>query len=124
MSRKVLYVIGAIAVLTGIFIFVRPHHFYDMVPGLDLMGPFSIHFIRDVGLAYIASGAVMVWGAHHYSRPAAISGALWPFLHALFHVQIWAYRGFPFDEIFFVNLIGVILVAFVGLWAALRLRAA
>jgi len=86
------------------------------------MGPFSIHFIRDVGLTYIASGVVMLWGAHKFNRPVAIAGALWPFLHALFHIQIWIHRGLPFDQIFAVNFFGVIVVGIVGLWAAIKLK--
>lgn len=122
MARILLFILGISAILTGLFVFVLPQVFYDMTPGLDLMGPFSIHFIRDVGLAFMASGGAMLWGASKYNRAVAISGASWPFLHALFHVQIWMHRGFPIDQIFAFNLAFVIAVGFAAMWAAVKLK--
>ncbi len=122
MSRIVLLAVGGASVLTGLFIFFMPRVFYESVPGLDLMGPFSIHFIRDVGLAFLASGGAMLWGGWFRNATAAVCGASWPSLHAVFHLQIWGMRGFPFDHIFFFDFFAVIIPAFAALWAAIRLR--
>lgn len=122
MSRTILLVLGAIAMLTGVYIFFAPHTFYDSIPGLSLMGPFSIHFIRDVALAFLASGGAMVWGAWKRIRGVALAGAAWPFLHALFHIQIWSMRGFPFDNIAGYDFALVIIPAFVAAWAAWQLE--
>ena len=100
MTKYGLILFGAIWVLTGIYIFLLPQVFYDSIPGLDLMGPFSIHFIRDVALIYLAAGGITVHAALKGQRTLAIAGTLWPLLHGLFHIQIWAMRGFPFDHIF------------------------
>lgn len=108
MIRAALLVFGVIWVLTGIYIFFMPQRFYDSIPGLDLMGPFSIHFIRDVALVYLASGGVTIYAALKEQRSLAIAGTLWPLLHGLFHIQIWSMRGFPFDDIFFFDLAAVI----------------
>lgn len=108
MIRKLLIGLGLVWVLTGIDIFVDPMGFYEMVPGLKLMGPFNMHFIRDVGLAFIASGGSLGWGAHTQARALAFAGIAWPFLHALFHIQIWGHRGFPVDGIFAFDLAAVI----------------
>ena len=122
MSRITLLVLGTVSVLTGLFIFFAPRAFYEIIPGLDLMGPFSIHFIRDVGLAFLASGGALFWGGWRRNRSVAICGAAWPALHAAFHLQIWAMRGFPFDHIFLFDLVTVITTAALALWAAIRLQ--
>lgn len=83
--------------LTGLFILSLPETFYALVPGLAAMGPFNSHFVRDVGLAFLASGGSLGWGARTGVAAIAIAGVLWPLLHAIFHVQVWSHRGFPFD---------------------------
>jgi hypothetical protein len=98
-TRILLVIIGALWVVTGIVIFVDPKGFYDTIPGLALMGPFNMHFIRDVGLAFLASGVATSVGAWHRNRGLALAGTAWPLLHALFHIQIWSHRGFPLDRI-------------------------
>jgi hypothetical protein len=114
-------VLGGLWAFTGVYVFAQPQAFYDMVPGLALMGPFSIHFIRDVGLAFLSSGAITILGGYHTRRDLALAGALWPSLHALFHVQIWSHRGFPFDAIFFFDLLAVISPALLAVACAWRL---
>lgn len=121
MSRHILLFLGVFSVLTGIYVFIQPQAFYDLVPGLELMGPFSVHFIKDVGLAFVASGGAITWGAWHRNRAVVFAGIAWPFLHGLFHIQIWGMRGFPFDHIFFFDLFAVIIPPFIAVWAARRL---
>ncbi len=118
MKRGILMAIGVLSVLTFAYIWFAPQSFYDNTPGLSMMGPFSIHFIRDVALAFLVSGGAMLWGAQKRLRPVALAGAAWPFLHALFHVQIWGVRGFPFDFIAGFDFAAVIVPAALGVWAA------
>ena len=120
MTRALLLVIGAIWVATGIVIFVDPQRFYDTTPGVAMMGPFNMHFIRDVGLAFVASGLATCVGARRHDPRLALAGIGWPFLHALFHIQIWSHHGFPLDGIAAFNFASVILPAFVA--AALAWR--
>lgn len=121
MIRAVLIGLGVIWVLTGIHIFVDPMGFYEMVPGLKLMGPFNMHFIRDVGLAFVASGGALAFGAYAETRSLMLAGIAWPGLHALFHIQIWGHRGFPFDGIFVFDLVAVIVPPFLALLAIRKL---
>lgn len=121
MIRVSLIGLGILWVLTGMFIFANPLGFYESVPGLKLMGPFSVHFIRDAGLAFIASGGVLTWGGVTGSRALALAGIAWPSLHALFHIQIWSHRGFPFDSIFAFDLFAVIVPPALALLAAREL---
>ncbi len=103
--------------LTGLFILAQPEAFYGLVPGLSAMGPFNSHFVRDVGLAFLASGALLGWGARANMTAIALAGVLWPLLHAIFHVQVWSHRGFPFDAVFAFDLLAVIAPPFVALVA-------
>lgn len=117
----ILLAIGSVSALTGLYIFAAPLAFYDAVPGLNLMGPFSVHFIRDVGLAYLAGGAVLIASGALQDRRLALAGALWFVLHALFHLQIWVHRGLPFDHIFWFDLFAVIAPSFLALLSGLKL---
>jgi hypothetical protein len=121
MARNILFIIAGVSILTGFYIFFAPQRFYDSTPGLEMMGPFSIHFIRDVALAFLVSGGAMGWGAWKFNNAVAITGAAWPTLHAVFHIQIWGVRGFPFDSIFAFDVFAVIIPAFVALYAAVKL---
>lgn len=108
MIRLALIALALTWCLTSIFIFSRPQAFHDVVPGLAMMGPFSVHFIRDVGLAFLASGLLLGWGSYSDARSTAYAAILWPMLHAAFHLQIWAHRGFPLDGIFAFDVVAVI----------------
>ncbi len=113
-----LLVLGALWCLTGVVAFALPELFYSQVPGLAAMGPFNMHFVRDVGLAFFASGAALCWGVWNGHKAVAVAGISWPLLHALFHLQIWVHRGCPFDLIFAFDLFAVVAPAVL---AALRL---
>jgi hypothetical protein len=117
--RFALIGLGGSWLLNGIFIFADPMRFYEIVPGLKLMGPFNMHFIRDVGLAFVASGGALAWGARVSAQRLVYAGLAWPSLHALFHIQIWGHRGFPLDGIFAFDLVAVIappLLALLAMW--------
>lgn len=119
--RLIILALGGISVLTGVVIFAAPQAFYDAVPGLDLMGPFNGHFIRDVGLAYLAGGIVLVPAGRLADRRLALAGTLWFCLHALFHIEIWVHRRWPIDDIFRFDLLAVIAPGSLALWASLKI---
>jgi hypothetical protein len=121
MIRALLIGLGAIWCLTGLYVFIAPEAFYQNTPGLLMMGPFSVHFIRDVGLAYLASGGATVCGARRRVRTVALVGVAWPTLHALFHLQTWGHRGFPFDAVFAFDVAAVITPAMLAIAFALQL---
>ena len=122
MSRAILLFLAAGNIVFGVFIFAVPMTFYTSVPGVEMLGPFSVHFIRDAGLAYLAGGATLFWGALKFNRPVAIAGTIWVCLHALFHLQMWVSRGLPFDEVGIVNLIGLQLPAWLALFLATQIK--
>ena len=120
--RLILIVLGLTHFLSGPVIFFAPELFYESIPGLSDMGPFNLHFIRDIGLAFAASGGAVIWGTLKYNKHVAIAGAVWPLLHALFHVQIWGHRGFPFDDIAMFDFVAVIVPAVLMMMLATKIR--
>ena len=77
--------------------------------------------MRDIALAFGMSAGALSYGALAHDRTAAICGAAWPALHALFHIWIWFARGLPFDQIALVNLAGIQIPAWLAFTAALSL---
>lgn len=114
MNRNILLGIAVINVLTGVHIFITPEFFYNNVPGVQMMGPYNVHFIRDAGLAYAASGIILGLGWQRGDYAVALAGTLWPCFHALFHLQMWLARGLPVDLVATINLLGIQLPS----WAA------
>lgn len=122
---RTIYILAAYFFLTGLYLLLAPMHFYSNTPGVSLMGPFNLHFIRDVGLVFLASSGAMAWGVKHQVKSTAVAGASWPFLHALFHIQIWAgMRGFAMDFITLSDFIAVIIPGLLALYAACKMAGA
>jgi hypothetical protein len=65
-----------------------------------------------VGLAYVASGLVGLYGVRSGSVPVGVAAALWSCLHAVFHLHVWVDRGLPLDGIFVFDLSFVIVPPF------------
>jgi hypothetical protein len=84
------------------------------------VGPFNAHFIRDVGVAYLVSGAALVWLAvNPTARPAAQAGAAFLALHALVHV--WdAAAGREHVHQLLIDLPTVFLPPALAIWIAFR----
>ncbi len=122
MLKLALYVVAALYLATAIYMFGAPRAFYDGTPGVAMMGPYNTHFIRDAGLAFLTSGAALLWGGLKKHRPVAVYGAVWPCLHAAFHIWIWLARGVPLDQVALVNLVGIQLPAWLALVAALQIK--
>ena len=112
----------ALWLLAGTSIFVAPAQFHAFTPGVALFGPFNAHFIRDVGLVYVASGLVGLYGVRTASVPLCVAAALWSCLHAVLHLHVWVHRGCPLDGIFLFDLSFVIVPPFLVVLLLLRIR--
>jgi uncharacterized protein YjeT (DUF2065 family) len=120
-ARMIIIVIGAIYVINGIIMWIWPHLWYDVVPGISMMGPFNSHFVRDIGLVYMISGGAFII----YVKPASDAlwlAALWPAAHAVFHIWIWVTRGAPIDLVFWTNVFLIQTPAWAVIFAARVLR--
>src|SRR3569832_1095055 len=115
--RMLLLLLGIIHIVNGLFMLIAPAEWYATVPGVTLTGPFNPHFILDIGMAFVASGAGLMLGARRNANAAilACAGATWPALHALIQIDGWLMHGFPADtQIALSGAIGVVGLALLG----------
>jgi len=123
LARALLGLLGLINLGNGLLMLAAPHHWYEAVPGVAATGPFNHHFVIDIALAYVASGACMLaaWRTGRTAAALALAGSAWPALHALFHIVEWLAGGFPSDAIDAgTQIVGVVLVGLIGLTLAAR----
>jgi hypothetical protein len=115
--RLLLALLGTVQGANGLAMLAAPVGWYAATPGVAMTGPFNSHFVRDIGLIFLASGAALMLGARK-GRDAAVlaaAGAAWPAMHALLHVYGWITHGFPADPATAVTeAVGVVLAAALG----------
>jgi hypothetical protein len=121
--RVLLGLLGLLNLGNGLLMLAAPHRWYETVPGVADTGPFNHHFVVDIALAYVASGAFML-AAFREGRIAsavALAGAAWPALHALFHISEWLEMGFPADAMnAATQVVGVVFIGLIGIALAFR----
>lgn len=126
MIRLLLAILGLAHAANGLLMLAAPAHWYALVPGVAMTGPFNPHFVRDIGLAFLASGVGLMFGAGKGREAAllAAAGAAWPALHGLFHIYGWIAQGFPSDpKVAATEAFGVVLVGALGAFlAGIRLK--
>ena len=122
MQKLLLIGVGVLSVGTAAWMWGGTRHWYETVPGVSGTGPLNLQFAKDVALAYFSSGVALIWAGVNSDRSAALCGAFWLVLHALFHVWIWVHRGLPADVIALTNLAGIQLPAWGALILAFRLN--
>lgn len=88
MRTGLAWLIGLLSAANGVFMMLAPALWYGVIPGVPQTGAFNPHFVRDIGAAYIVSGAALVWFARDSrARPAALAAAAFFALHALVHAH-------------------------------------
>jgi hypothetical protein len=75
--------------LNGVAMLIWPEPWYNLTPGVSGTGPFNPHFVRDIGIAFAASGIGLWFGVtdsalRPWSGPIVAIGFLGG--HAVFHV--------------------------------------
>lgn len=80
-------VLGAAAILNGLFMLASPQGWYFAVPGVTTTGAFNQHFIRDIGLIFLLIGSAFLVGAAKPDLRLFFWAAptIWLSGHALFH---------------------------------------
>lgn len=86
--QGLLALVALFALYNGAFMLSDPFGWYDFVGTVKATGPANAHFIKDIGLAYLASGLLIGFAA---ANPAlrwgsALVGALWLGAHGLLHI--------------------------------------
>jgi len=121
--RLGLAVLGLFHLVNGFAMLLWPSAWAAQVVHLAVPDYLNLHFVVDIAMAFLASGAGLMLGARGGARWAA-AGATWPALHALVHVRDWIVMGPPMatgDA--WRDGVGVILVGALGVTLAwLRTR--
>ena len=116
-KRWIAGLLAVMAVANGGFMLLDGPGWYQTAPGASDTGPYNAHFVWDIGIAFIVAGLGMgarAWRERYW--PAAITGAAFLFGHGLVHVA-----GLLGGHAHYVLMewTGIVLPAFVSLWAAL-----
>lgn len=79
---------ACLVLVNGIVMLVAPSAWYQLMPTIKVTGPPNLHFIRDIGLAYVSGGLMLMFAAlDPRSRwLAALAGALWLGAHGTLHL--------------------------------------
>ncbi len=123
MIRWLIWALVAFYLLTGLYIAIIPHDFYLNAPGAKETGPYNMHFIRDVGFAFLTSAAAVGYGLYHNLKPLMVFGALWLLIHGLFHLTLWVLHGMHFDSAAMVDMVVVSIPAVLIFALCARFRA-
>lgn len=91
--RTLLILLALYQGANGLFMLAAPEVWYGLVPGVEHTGPLNVHFVRDIGLAFLAAATGLAMAAAGAGR-----AALWPaaaFLsgHAGLHIAEMAVHG-------------------------------
>lgn len=116
MRTVLAWVLGVGLAVNGIMMLIAPANWYSAIPGVAETGPFNPHFVRDIGAAYLTTGASLLGFAVHPAFPAAAqAGAAFLALHALVHV--WdAAAGREHARQLFVDSPAVFLPPVLAIW--------
>jgi hypothetical protein len=87
-AQVLIGLVGLFALFFGLFMLIHPFEWYQLLPTVKFTGPPNRHFIRDIGLAYMASGVMLIYAARNPPMRwlAALAGSLWLMVHGVLHV--------------------------------------
>ncbi|MEO8452162.1 MAG: hypothetical protein ABI647_20390 [Gemmatimonadota bacterium] len=88
-AQVLIALVALLALANGLMMLVSPLGWYQMMmPTIQLTGPANPHFIRDIGLAYLCSGVMLVYAVIDPRGRwlAAVAGSLWLGAHGALHV--------------------------------------
>lgn len=87
-AQGLLFFVALVALANGAAMLAAPFGWYQWVETVRFTGPPNAHFIRDIGIAYAASGALIAYAASWPEGrwPAALAGGLWLGVHGALHV--------------------------------------
>lgn len=74
--RTLLLIIAIYQGANGVVMLAAPELWYDTVPGVHDTGPANTHFVRDIGLGFLAAAAALVVAMREEVRNAALIPAL------------------------------------------------
>ncbi|HYD61440.1 MAG TPA: hypothetical protein VEC35_13830 [Noviherbaspirillum sp.] len=110
------FILALILAANGLAMLAAPHDWYHATPGVTGTGPLNLHFVRDIGCAYLvaAGGLFWLWRDPQAWR-AAIAGSAFLVLHALVHVGEMVFGSFDLHHLL-RDLPGVFLIPVFAVW--------
>ena len=88
--RALFWLFGLLNVANGLWMLAAPEHWYLHLPaGVPDTGPLNVHFVRDIGAAFLTIGVAFCVAAPNAPRHRGVvlAAALFMGLHALVHVM-------------------------------------
>lgn len=88
LAQFLLLVAAVTTIANGLFMLAKPLDWYVFIPTVVTTGPPNAHFIRDIGLAYLGSGLILLYATANPIRRwrAALVGGIWLALHGALHI--------------------------------------
>ncbi|GIL03239.1 MAG: hypothetical protein BroJett030_31380 [Alphaproteobacteria bacterium] len=122
--RTILFILGVFHGANGLVMLAAPGEWYALVPGVTETGPANIHFIRDIGFAFLAAGAGLVMAARREARLGAlVPAAIFLAGHAGQHlVEMAAHGAAPAAAL--RDLVAIVIPGFLPAYAIWSRRAA
>jgi peptidoglycan/LPS O-acetylase OafA/YrhL len=91
MQRWIAAILAVFNVANGFVMLFASSAWWNNVPGVPDTGPFNLHFVQDVGVAFVVAGLAL--GARAWRPalwPAAVAGAGFLAAHAVIHLVMIA----------------------------------
>ena len=116
-------VLAASMAANAMAMLASPQWWYGAVPGVTGTGPFNLHFIRDIGMAYLVVAGGLGWFAWRPGQgwAALVAAAAFLSLHSLVHVAD-AIASPVCGQDLIRDLPVVFAPALAALWLAVRFR--
>jgi len=113
-------ILGGVTFANALWMLAGPMHWYHALPAaVPDTGPFNPHFVRDIGCAFLAVGAALLWAARapRWRPPLVAVSALFLVAHGALHVYDTLRGALPADH-WWLDLPGVYAPALVMAFAA------
>ena len=111
----ILLLLGVGLIANAFWMLAGPMHWYEELPaGVPDTGPANLHFVRDIGCAFLTVGVAVVWAAFsaRFRTPLVAIAALFLLAHAALHAYDTAVGNLPHTH-WWLDLPGVYLPAVV-----------
>lgn len=116
MQRWIAAILAVLNVANGLVMLFASSAWWNSVPGVPDTGPFNLHFVQDVGVAFLMAGLALAARAWRPALwPAAVAGAGFPAAHAVIHLVM---IGSGHDHHAAADLAAVIVPAALALYSA------
>lgn len=88
LAQGLIALVALFALFNGGFMLADPFGWYQTVGTVKFTGPPNQHFIRDIGLAFLTSGALLAYAVIDPRGRwlAALAASLWLTMHGALHV--------------------------------------